>query len=76
MLDILSLTLSFLGIYGLILSPRYLIPCYVTPLLSAHLNEAQELLSRAEEISAIPPESEYRRDLDLYENLYVNIPLS
>lgn len=69
-LDILSLSLSFLGISGLVLSLRYLIPCYFIPFLSARLDEAQQLLNHAEEIDAIPPESEHRTDLDLYEYLY------
>lgn len=65
-LDILSLSLSLLGIYGLVLSLRYLIPYCFIPRLSAHLNEAQELLERAEDMSAIPPQSEHRTYLDLY----------
>jgi hypothetical protein len=65
-LDSLSLSLSFLGIYGLVLSLRYMIPCYFIPYLSAHLNEAQELLNHAEEINAIPLQSEHRTHLELY----------
>ena len=73
-IDILSLTLSFLGIYGLVISLRYLIPCYTIPFLSAHLDSTQQLLNHAEAINAIPPESEYRTHLDLYGNLYVDCP--
>jgi hypothetical protein len=69
-IDALSLTLSVLGIYGLVLSLRYLIPCYIVPFLSARLNETQQLLSHAKAINAIPPESEHRTHLDLYEYLY------
>lgn len=65
-LDTLSFVLSLLGIYGLVLSLRYLIPRCFIPRLSAHLNEAQELLNRAEDMNAIPPQSEHRTDLDLY----------
>ena len=68
-LDALSLSLSVLGIYGLVFSLRYLIPCYILPLLSARLNETQQLLNHAEAISAIPPESEHRTHLDLYEDI-------
>ena len=63
-IDALSLGLSVLGIYSLILSLRYLIPCYTAPCLSARLNETQQLLSHAEAINAIPPESELRTHLD------------
>jgi len=70
-IDALSLSLSILGIYGLALSLRYLIPCYIIPLLSARLNETQQLLSHAEAINAIPPESEHRTHLDLYEDFYL-----
>jgi hypothetical protein len=69
-IDAFSLCLSVLGIYGLVLSLRYLIPCYMVPLISARLNETQQLLSHAEAINAIPPESEYRTHLDLYGDLY------
>lgn len=70
--DILNLSLSFLGAEGLLLSLRYLIPCYFIPFLSEHLNAIRQLLSHAENINAIPQESEYRADLDLYEYLYVD----
>ena len=73
-IDILSLTLSFLGIYGLVISLHYLIPCYIIPFLLAHLDSTQQLLNHAEAINAIPPESEYRTHLDLYGNLYVDCP--
>lgn len=69
-IDALGLSLSVLGIYGLVLSLRYLIPCYIVPFLSARLNETQQLLSHAEAINSIPPESEHRTHLDLYEYLY------
>ena len=69
-IDAISLSLSVLGIYGLVLSLRYLIPCYIVPSLSARLSETQQLLSHAEAINAIPPESEHRTHLDLYEEIY------
>jgi hypothetical protein len=72
-MDALSLSLSVLGIYGLVLSLRYLIPCYIVPFLSARLDETQQLLSHAEAINAIPPESEHRAQLDLYEGLYFDM---
>ena len=69
-LDILSLTLSFLGFYGLIFSLRYVIPCFFIPFLSAHLSATQFLLDQAEAINAIPL-SDYRTLLDTYvEDLY------
>jgi hypothetical protein len=71
-IDILSLSLSLLGIYGLVLSLRYLIPSYFIPCLSAHLNATQQLLGHAEAVNAIPPENEYGTHLDVYEDLYVD----
>ena len=64
-INILSLTLSFLGIYNLVISLRYLIPCYIIPFLSVHLDSTQQLLNHAKAINAIPPESEYRTHLGL-----------
>ena len=75
-IDALSFGLSVLGIYGLALSLRYLIPCYMVPILSARLNETQQLLSHAEEINAISPENEHRTHLDLYESPYFDKPSS
>ena len=66
-IDILNLSLSSLGIYDFIFSLRYLIPCYIIPCLSADLNKTLQLLNHAEAIHAIPPESEYKTNLDLYQ---------
>ena len=66
-LDVLSLTLSFLGIYGLIFPIRYLIPCFFIPCLLAHSNATRNLLDQAEAIDGIPPESQYRKQLDMYD---------
>ena len=63
-IDNLSLSLSLLGIYGLILHFRYLFPRSIIPPLSALLNETRQLLDRAEEIGAVPPQSECRTHLD------------
>ena len=73
-IDVLGLCLSILGIYGLILYLRYLLPHYVVPLLSALLNETQQLLDRAEALNAIPLESEYRTKLGLCALYYVMVP--
>ncbi|KAF8481433.1 hypothetical protein F5888DRAFT_713893 [Russula emetica] len=73
--DALSLSLSVLGIYGLVLSLRYLFPCYIVPFLSARLNETQQLLIHAEAINAIPPESEHRTHLDLFANQFAAMRL-
>ncbi|KAH9990556.1 hypothetical protein BJV77DRAFT_603324 [Russula vinacea] len=69
-IDALSLGLSFLGIYGLVFSIRFLIPCYIIPFISAHLTSTQQLLNHAEAINAIPPESEYRTHFDLSANQF------
>jgi len=63
-IDILSFYISLLGICGPILLIRYMLPRNVTPLLSTLLDETQQLLSRAEEISAVTPQSEYKCQLD------------
>ena len=65
-IDILSfiLTLLQIVIYGLVLLVRYLPPCNVVPRLATLLDETQQLLRRAEEVGAIPPQSEYKDRLD------------
>ena len=69
-LDVVNLCLSILGLYGLIISPRYLLPRYIVPSLSALLRETQQLLQSAEKCGAIPLGSQYRTQLDLYENFH------
>ena len=66
-LGILSLCLSILGIYGLVLYLRFLLPRNVVPYVAARLSEALEILDRAESIGAIPQASEYRTTLAMYE---------
>jgi hypothetical protein len=60
-LDITSFCLSVLG---LILKFRFLLPRNVITLLSTFLNEAWQLLYHAEEIGAVPPQSDCRTRLD------------
>ena len=63
-IDIIGFGLSLLGIYGPIIFILYLLPCHLAPLLSILLDETQQLLRRAEELGAVPPQSEYKRRLD------------
>ena len=63
-IDILSFCLSLLGIYCPILFVLYLLPRNVAPRLSTLLDEAQQLLRRAEEIGAVLPQSQYKCQLD------------
>lgn len=64
-IDILGFCLSLVGINGLILYFCYLLPRNAIPLLSTLLNETQQLLDHAEEIGAVPPQSDSRTHLDL-----------
>ena len=70
-IDALSFSLSLLGIYGLLLYIRYLLPRNVAPFVSAVLNETQQLRGCAEQIGAVPPQSEYKLRLDRYEELHI-----
>jgi hypothetical protein len=63
-IDILTLCLSVLGVYGLVLYLRYLLPRNVTPLTSACLIETRQLLYYAEAIGAVPLRNEYTPLLD------------
>jgi hypothetical protein len=64
-IDTLGFCLSLLGIYGLILYFRYLLPLHVVPLLSELLDETMQLLDRAEETGAVPSQNECRTYLNL-----------
>ena len=63
-IDILSFSLSVLGVYGLVLKFRYLLPRNAILLLSVLLNETQQLLDHAEEIGAVPLQRECRAHID------------
>jgi len=63
-IDILSFGLSLLGIYGPILLVLYLLPRNVAPRVSTLLDETHRLLRHAEEIGAVPPQSECKHQLD------------
>jgi hypothetical protein len=70
-IDVLGSCLSIFGIiYGL-LSSRSLLPHNVVPLISALLEEARQLLDRAEALNVIPLESEHETQLYLYERAFV-----
>ena len=66
-LGVLSLCLSILGIYGLVLYLRFLLPRNVVPCVAEKLSEALEVLDHAESIGVIPQMSEYRTTLAMYE---------
>jgi len=53
-----------LGVYCPILLIRYMLPRNVTPRLCILLDETQRLLGRAEDISAVTPQSEFKSQLD------------
>ncbi|KAI9448654.1 hypothetical protein F5148DRAFT_1250879, partial [Russula earlei] len=72
-IDILSLCLSLLGTYSLLLYLRFLLPRNITPSLSSLANETQQLLHRAEGIGAIPQGSVYRNHLDRSVNQLVTM---
>jgi len=72
-IDILSVCLSLLGIYGLVLNFRYLLPCYIIPVLSALLTSTRQLLNNAETISAIPYESEICMHFNLCDSVCIDV---
>jgi hypothetical protein len=64
-IDIFSLILSLLGVYGIVYSLRLLLPRNIVPLVSTSLNEAMALLEHAE-ANNIPNVSDYRSNLAMY----------
>ena len=64
-IDIFTLILSFLGVYGIVYSLRLLLPRNIVPLVSTSLNEAMALLGHAEAIN-IPNMNDYRPNLAMY----------
>ena len=74
-IDIFSLVLSLLGVYGIVYSLRLLLPRNIVPLVSASLNEAMALLEHAEAIN-IPNMSDYRANLAMYARDYITTCLA
>jgi len=66
-IDILSLILSFLGVYGIASSLRLLLPRNIVPVVSTSLTEVVALLEHAEAIN-IPNVSDYRANLSILHN--------
>ena len=63
--DVFSLILSFLGLYGIVFALRLFLPRNVVPLVSISLNEAMARLESAEATN-IPNVSDYRVELAMY----------
>ncbi|KAH9983548.1 hypothetical protein BJV74DRAFT_615247 [Russula compacta] len=72
-LSVFSLCLSILGVYGLVLYLRFLLPCNVVPCVAENLSEALQILDHAESIGAIPRASEYRTTLVIFENQFLHM---
>jgi hypothetical protein len=68
-IDIFSLMLSFLGVYGIVFSLRLLLPRNIVPLVSTSLKEAMAPLEIAEAIN-IPNVSDFRTNLAMYAHFY------
>jgi hypothetical protein len=68
-IDIFSLVLSLLGLYGIVFSLKLLLPRNVVPLVSTSLNEAIALLENAEANNTLNV-SDYRVDLAMYVLVY------
>jgi len=66
-IDIINLSLSILGVYGLIFSFRFLIPRHAIPCAATALSEARHLLDHAETVGAIPHGNECRAALAIFE---------
>ena len=72
-IDIFSLILSFIGLYGIVFALRLLLPWNVVPLVSTSLNETMALLENAEATN-IPNVSDYRLELAMYVFVHISQP--
>lgn len=64
--EIFGFCVSVLGMYGVVVCLRCLLPCHIIPNVSAMLNDAQDTLTRAVTAGAIPDISEHGLDLERY----------
>jgi hypothetical protein len=70
-IDIFSVVLSFLGVYGIVFSLRLLLPRNIVPLVSTSLKEAMAPLEDAEAIN-IPNVSDFRTNLAMYVHVFIH----
>ncbi|KAI0000976.1 hypothetical protein BJV77DRAFT_1155463 [Russula vinacea] len=71
-ITILSLILSFLGVYGIFYSLRLLLPRNVVPIVSTSLDELKTLLEHAEAINILNV-NEYRASLAILRNEFLQL---
>jgi len=71
-IDIFSLILSLLGVYGIVCSLRLLLPRNIVPLVSTSLNEAIALHEHAKSI-CIPNLNDYRVNLAILHNQFLQM---
>jgi len=72
-IDILTLSLSILGVYDLILYLRFLLPRNAIPCVATPLREVQQILHHAQSIGAIPRASEYAAALTIFEDEFLRM---
>jgi hypothetical protein len=60
----LSLYITTMAVYGIIICFRYSLPCYIIENLSTLLDDVEQCLTSAATIGANP--AEYRADLEMY----------
>jgi hypothetical protein len=70
-IDIFSLILSLLGIYGIVFSLRLLLPRNIVPLVSTSLKEAMATLEDAEATNT-PNMRDFRANLAMYAHVYTH----
>src|SRR5712675_3532253 len=70
-IDIINLSLSGLGVYGLIFSFHFLLPRHAIPCAATELSEARRLLDHAETVGASPHGNEDRATLAMYERIII-----
>ena len=69
-IEIFTLCITILAVYGTVICFRSLLPCYIIPNVSTLLNDVEQCLASAMETGAIPAVSEYRANLETYGTLH------
>jgi hypothetical protein len=72
--ELLGISVSLFGLYGVVISLRFVLPCFIMTTVSSILSNAEQALALAVASGAIPEVNEYRGHLETYAYCVCNPP--
>jgi hypothetical protein len=66
LIEFLGISVAIFGLYVVVVSLRFVLPCFILPTVSSILSNAEQALILAVASGAIPETNEYRGRLEMY----------